>query len=138
MYTTLLKSWVGVASFTIPLSGQLVLYTTRSKTLLNVDFIANKACLANLLSFTHKRKVEVDWARMWTKRGQAAHFRLSCLNCLLNYCFLVTCLWGLPMPFLPLDFCKHFAILNIPASYPLIHTLLCTFFLLLPACRKVE
>ena len=51
MYTTLLKSWVGVASFTIPLSGQLVLYTTRSKTLLNVDFIANEACLANLIEF---------------------------------------------------------------------------------------
>ena len=51
MYTTLLKSWVGVASFTIPLSGRLVLYTTRSETLLNVDFIANEACLTNLIEF---------------------------------------------------------------------------------------
>ena len=41
MYTTLLKSWVGVAFFTIPLNRRLVLYTTRSETLKNVDFIAN-------------------------------------------------------------------------------------------------
>ena len=41
-----------VAFLTIPFSGRLVLYTTRSETLLNVDFIANEACLANLIEFS--------------------------------------------------------------------------------------
>ena len=45
MYTTLLKSWVGVLFFTIPLSGRLV-YKTRSETLLKVDFIAKPVLLS--------------------------------------------------------------------------------------------
>ena len=47
-----LKSLVVVASFTISLSGRLVLYTTHRKTLLKVDYIANKAFLANLIEFS--------------------------------------------------------------------------------------
>ena len=50
MHTTALKSWIGVASFTILLSGRLVLYTTRSETLSNMDFIANEA-QPTLMSF---------------------------------------------------------------------------------------
>ena len=36
----------------------------RKETLLKVDFVANQACLANLLSFHTYKGAEETWARM--------------------------------------------------------------------------
>ena len=70
----------------IPLSGRLVLYTTRNKTLLKVDFTVNKKCVANYLCF-HQYKE--DRGRL-DELANEIHFRLSCRNYLFDDCYGAT------------------------------------------------
>ena len=74
---------IRLASFTIPLSERMVFYTTRSETLLKVDFIAYESCLANL-NVIHIRRGKINWQGCGSKECKRFILDLVALIFIIN------------------------------------------------------